>query len=228
MRDTDLGYDKITFAHNMALTALEGGCIDIMRTRGEGQAAAISAADLTEALELGSEEGDDGKRGLRKLINHLIMTHKLPIICQAGFGGGYYLTGAPTDTEQFYRTFVARGKTGLFKASCGRRAAYVDITYQYTLGFDDEPNGDMNRKSVAGGSGSCPRKPQFSLDDGPPVWVQVVSKCLDRAAADPDRYAAEIAALQKKYGDIFVPREKVRQLREKTAEFQQLLKEIAG
>ena len=216
MRETDLGYDKETFAHDMTLTAMEENCIDIMHNRGAGMEAAISAIDLTDALDLGSGKSPaDATRGARKLINHLIMTHKLPIICQAGYGGGYYLTGAPAETEQFYRTFVARGKTGLFKASCGRRAAYVDITYQYTLGFDDEP-------------GAPPKRQQFALDDGPPVWVQVVSKCLDRAAADPGRYAAELATLQKKYGDIFVPRETVRQLREKTAEFQQLLQQIAG
>ncbi len=216
MKDTDLGFDRVTLAHNMTLTPLEGDCIEAMRRRGEGAAAAMSAGDLAAILGLKDEPGgDEGKRNLRKLINHLIMTHKLPIICQAGCGGGYYLTGAPEETEQFYRTFIARGKTGLFKASCGRRAAYVDIAYQYTLGFDEPVTAPAKKQQ------------QFALDDGPPVWVQVVSKCLDRAAADPDRYAAEISALQKKYGDIFVPREKVRQLREKTAEFQRLLREIA-
>jgi len=215
MRDSDLGYDTKTLAHNMTLTALEGNCIDIMRSRGEGMAAAISAGDLADALGLGNDEGgDDGKRALRKFINHLIMTHRMPIICQAGYGGGYYLTGAPEETEQFYRSFISRGKTGLFKASCGRRAAYVDIAYQYTLGFDDDP-------------AAPPKKPQFSLDDGPAVWVQVVSKCLDRAAADPGKYAQELQSLQEKYGDIFVPRETVRQLREETAKFQQLLNRIS-
>ena len=216
MRDSDLGYDSKTLAHNMTLTELEGNCIDIMRSRGEGMAAAISAGDLADDLGLGS---DDGKRALRKFINHLIMTHKMPIICQAGYGGGYYLTGGPEETEQFYQTFISRGKTGLFKASCGRRAAYVDIAYQYTLGFDDDPGlGPLGKKGV-------PK--QFSLDDGPPVWVQVVSKCLDRAAADPGKYAQELQSLQEKYGDIFVPRETVRQLREETAKFQQLLNRIA-
>jgi hypothetical protein len=106
--------------------------------------------------------------------------------------------------------------TGLLKASRGKRASFVDLMAQLTFGFDEpvshEPIERLN----------------FTPDGSSvPAFVQLVTKYLDRISADPQKYAAEIKSLQNTYGDIFVPREKVRMLKEKTAEFQSLLREIA-
>ena len=213
MTYADLGIDKRTGVHSPELTGIESDCVDILQGRGCGRIAAICAADLAARLGL---DGERGTRDLRTLVNHLIMTHSLPIMCEAGGGGGYYLAGDPDETERFKATFRRRAMTGLVKASRGSKAAYVDMMYQYTLGFDDpETHAAIERL-------------RLQPDEDPvPAWVQLVTKLLDRLSSDPKRYAAEIRRLQESHGDIFVPRDKVMTLKEKTAEFQRLLSEIA-
>jgi len=49
--------------------------------------------------------------------------------------------------------------------------------------------------------------------EGPPLWVSVVTKFLDRLKNDPDRYARELRQLQDRYGELMVPRRRVRQLK---------------
>jgi len=222
MKSMDIGIDD-KGNHDPQLTDLERDCLDVFQATGEGAAAAISAQMLASQL-MGEQYGpgryrhqDSVKRDLRQLINHLIMSHRIPIICQAGAAGGYYLAGSATEVDRFYRTFHRRAMTGLLKASRGKKAAFVQIVAQLSLGFDDAA-------SLAVIEGL-----QLTPDEDPvPAWVQVATKLLDRISADPERYAAEIRRLQQAYGDIFVPREKVARLKAKTAEFQQLLSEIAG
>jgi hypothetical protein len=219
MNSIEMGYDKAG-RHDQSLTVLEGQCIDVLHRRGQGPDAAISAVDLTNrlGLDVAFKNEMTGTRAIRALVNHLITMHGIPIICQAGSGGGYYLTGGVEDTERFYRAFLSRGKTGLVKAARGRKAAYADLTVQYAL-FDEEEQSDDLKKE---------KKPFLLPDDGPPVWVRVLTQLLDRAAMNPEKYAEQIRMLQHKYGDIFVPRHKVDELRGKAEEFQRLLKEIAG
>jgi hypothetical protein len=214
MNNSDLGIDRRTGAHQAALTSLEAECVETMKKRGCGRIAAISAADM--AFALFEDGGERGKRDLRTLINHLIMTHSLPIMCEAGGGGGYYLPGDAKEAERFKAAFRRRSMTGLVKASRGSKAAFVDMMAQYTLGFDDPET-----VTVIEHMRFLPE------NDGTPAWVQLVTKFLDRISQDPKLYAAEIRRIQHTYGEIFVPREKVTMLKEKTAEFQKLLSEIA-
>jgi hypothetical protein len=213
MTYADLGIDKKTGVHSPELTGTESICVRILQERGSGRVSALSAADLACHLFLG---GDLGKRNLRTLINHLIMTHAIPIMCEAGPGGGYYLAGDTAETARFKETFRRRAMTGLVKASRGSKAAYVDLMYQYTLGFDDPKTQAVIEKLRL-----------LPEENTAPAWVQLVTKLLDRISADPQAYASEIRRIQKTYGEIFVPREKVAMLKEKTAEFQKLLSEIA-
>lgn len=215
MTYSELGINKKTGTHQAELTALELACISVLLKRGCGKTAAISAADLADRLF--RDGGEVGKRNLRALINHLIMTHSEPIMCEAGPGGGYYNPGVTAETERFKTTFHKRSMTGLVKASRGSKAAYVDIMYQYTLGFDDPE------------TQAAVEHMRFLPEEDPtPAWFQLATKLLDRFSSDPVAYAAELRTLQEKYGDIFVPREKVAMLKAKTAEFQKLLSEIAA
>ena len=212
MTNTDLGIDK-DGRHHLELTLMERSCFGAIEGRGLGRAAAISAGHLSCSLGL---YGETGKRKLRHLINHLIMSHKLPIMCEAGTGGGHYLPGCADEVARFKKAYHRRSMTGLVKMSRGSKAAYVDMMMQYTLGFDDpETQAVMERLSMA------------PDEDPVPVWVQLATRLLDRFSSDPVRYAEEIRKLQITYGDIFVPREKVSMLKQKTAEFQKLLSEIA-
>jgi hypothetical protein len=213
MTYAELGIDKKTGVHSPELTGTESICVRILQERGTGRIAAIPAAQLATSLFL---NGEMGKRGLRTLINHLIMTHAIPIMCEAGPGGGYYLAGDTIETARFKETFRRRAMTGLVKASRGSKAAYVDLMYQYTLGFDDPTTQRVIEKLRL-----------LPEENTAPAWVQLVTKLLDRISADPQAYAAEIRRIQATYGEIFVPREKVTILKQKTAEFQKLLSEIA-
>lgn len=211
MRDEDLGI--INGRHTPDLTAVEQRCLNILLIQGKGPDAVISQQRLAE-LVFG--RGDDCRRELRTLINHLIITHGISIMCRAGKGGGHYLPGSENDVNDFFRAFHKRSMTGLIKASRGKKASFVEIVTQLSLGFDDAENrAVLERLNLA------------PDDDPVPAWVQVVTTFLDRIAGDPRRYATEIRKIQQTYGDIFVPREKVRLLKEKTAEFQKLLREIA-
>ena len=212
MRESDLGIDK-RGVHSPELSGTESVCLRILQERGCGKIAAIPAIDLANRLFL---NGEIGKRNLRTLINHLIITHSKPIVCEAGVGGGYYLPGDTAEVERFNRTFHSRSMTGLLKASRGRKAAYADMMYQYSLGFDDPKTQAV-----------IERLRLIPDEDSTPVWVKLITKFLDRISSDPVVYSAEIRRLQEAYGDIFLPREKVTLLKQKTAEFQKLLSEIA-
>ena len=218
MKDCDLGI--VDNKHDLQLTDLESKCLDTLQQRGAGEKVAISAADLARAVGLedyASEGGtDEGKRDLRHLINHLIISHSIPIMCKAGFKGGYFLPGDETEVQRFYGAFHRRAMTGLVKASRGRKASFVDIMTQLSLGFDDPETKEALEQL------------RLTADADPvPAWVQIATRLLDRISDDPERYAAEIRKLQGKYGDIFVRREKVSELKRMTAQFQELLKEIA-
>lgn len=217
MRDADLGINEFG-KHDAQLTSIEQNCLDKFQQRGYGKAAAISANDLAWAAGFGSHEKaalEANKRELRRLINHLIITHGLPIICQSGDGGGYYLAGNPSEVEANYQAFHRRAMTGLLKASRGRKGAYVDMVSQLTLGFDDpEQQAALERLRLT---------PEA---DPVPAWVQLMTRFLDRLAADPEGNAEAIRRIQKEYGTIFVEKQTMKRLKEETAKFQTLLREI--
>ena len=221
--------------HDETLTEIERECLDALQSRGVGFKSAISAESLTITLgldyeDVGTKDEDGemldpaliekkkidlGKRKTRTLINHLIITHDIPIICKAGMNGGYFLAGNPTEVDEFYRTFHRRAMTGLLKASRGRKASFVSIMTQLSFGFE-----------VEGDKEAIERLRLLPDGDQAPAWVQMVTKFLGRLADDPQKYADEIRQIQRTYGDIFVPRDKIEMLRTKTAEFQKLLSEI--
>jgi hypothetical protein len=214
MRDCDIGLDE-TGKHNPVLTPLEAKCLETLQNRGSGVLAAISGRDLTRALGIDSVD----QRNTRYLVNHLIMTHQIPIMCQAGSGGGYYLTGSTEETQRFYRAFHKRAMTGLVKASKGRKASFVDIMTNLALGYDD-PDTMAQFDAV--------EHLRLTPDPDPlPAWVYVATNLLERLASDPQKYAEEIRRIQQNYGDIFVPRHKVAQIREMSAKLQEMLAEIA-
>lgn len=207
-----------------------------------GRAGAIPARELAELLPIIPEEGDTDaevvrdqldkpgikrvrrkrgeqglERALRHVVNRLIIKHGIPIMCQAGKGGGYYLPAGDDEVEANHARFHQRAMTGLMKATRSRKSAYADAVLQLTFDFDG-PAGDAVRQRL----GMPPRS-----RESVPAWVQVVTKLLDRVKGDPTAYAEEIRAIQERYGDIFVPRYKVRELREELGKVQRMLGELA-
>lgn len=156
------------------------------------------------------------KRRLRKVINSLVIRRGISISCQAGSGGGYFLPATVVEVEHNHALFHKRAMTGLVKATRGRKSAYADAVIQLTMDFD------RKGKEIADSLG-LPR----GEDSGPPPWVSVVTGLLQQVKGDPNRYAAEIKRLQDEFGDIFVRRDKVRDIRKVAGELNKLLEGLA-
>jgi len=201
-----------------------------------GKPSAIPAPELAAVLPLAAGDDDNdpeasgaGKkqkktrtqgaleRHLREIINRLVIKHGIPIMCEAGPGGGYYLPAGSTEVEANHARFHQRAMTGLMKATRSRRSAYADEVLQLTFDYDGEL-GDVVRARL----GMPPR-----LSTEPPAWVQLVTKLLDRVKGDPRAYAEQIRAIQERYGDIFVPQYKVRELKEELSKVHRMLEELA-
>jgi len=214
MIDEDLGIRK-DGTHQKALTDIEARCVDLLRKEAQGRENALSAPDLGGWVFMHENE-EQGKRDLRELVNHLICTHHISVQSMPGQGGGYWLPENKAEVEAVYQSRRKRAFTGLVKMSQGKKSAYVDIVQQITLGFD-EPAGNIVIERF-----------KFTPDkDIGPTWLKLVTRFLKMVDKDPQKYAAEIDALQKSFGDIFIPRGMVIQLRRKTEELQEMLKKIA-
>jgi len=200
--------------HSRKLSDTEARCVAALKNH-VGRPDAIAAEDLVEHV-FGIMADQEDKRNLRHLINHLIITHRMSILCMAGPGGGYYLPATPEEVRAFYHAFHKRAMTGLVKASRGQKAAFIDTIEQLTLWYD-APEGEALLARLT------PERDK----DPTPAWVQLVTRHLERLSADPQKFAAEIAALQDKFGDIFVPRAKLQRLNALSDELQTLLKEVA-
>lgn len=214
MKLLDLGYQENK--HHQTLTPFEARCVDVLTELGTGQLWAIPAGHLAIKLGLALNlDTDSGKRKLRKLINHLIIDHKIPIMCKAGQGGGYFLADSDEEVQEFCNAFRRRAMTGLLKQSQGKKAAFVDLMTQLTLDFDTPEMVEAREKL------------QFTKDEDPvPTFVTVVTKFLDRITGDPKKYAEEIRELQTKYGDIFVPAGWKQQLSKQIMDLQSLMGRI--
>ena len=189
-----------------------------------GRVAALTADELANEVTGVDYCGADpdkyhesAKRRLRSVINHLIIRHGIPIMCEAGKGGGYYLPGDESEVEQNHARFHRRAMTGLMKASRARKSAYADAVIQLAMGYD-APEGHEIRQRLGA---------PISRAASPPAWVQVVTRLLDHLKGNPEAYATQIAHIQERYGDIFVPRHKVRELRELSGRLQRVLGGLA-
>lgn len=195
--------------------------------RPQGRKGALTAGRLSEVLHplmLESvperrliEHAETCKRRLRKVINRLIIHFGIPIMCEAGYGGGYYLPAHDGEVEANHGRFHKRSMTGLVKASRARKAAYADAIVQLTLGYEKEADAVRERLGIP-----------VQDDEGPPPWVAVVTGLLDRVKGDPEKYAAEIGRIRDEYGDIFVRRDKVKEIRRLSSELNRVLEGLAS
>ncbi len=201
--------------HNRNLTYIEATCIGTLESNGKGRNHAIPSGELITWVfpDLDIEQA---KRNLRALVNHIICTHRLPICSMPGNGGGYWLPETKDEEVAVYEARRKRAFTGLVKMSLGRKGAYVDTIEQLSFWFD-EPEGAQAIERLR----LAPDKDEM------PIWLKLVTRLLTRIEKDPQRYAVEISALQRNFGDIFVPRATMNLLKEKLRETQELLGKIA-
>lgn len=227
LSQSDLGIDKGS-VHHMELTMLEAECLNILQRGCVGIQQAMAAntlASLLFGIEIGPEDDPAGvaeqleaaKRNLRALINHLIIEHQIPILSSGGRPGGYWIPETKNEEEMVYAARKKRAFTGMVKACKGRKASYVQDMEQMLLWFDEPEGHDAIRRL------------RLPVEKDPvPAWVRLTTRLLDRFSRDPQRYAAEIAELQRQFGDIFVPKATVAKLRSAATTIQELLKEVAA
>lgn len=184
-----------------------------------GREAAVSAevlamelATVSSGRTLAEDLEDGGKRRVRRVFNQLTIKYKLPLCSEAGRGGGYYIAASDSEVEANYARFHKRAMTGLMKATRARKGAYADAMIQLTMGFDGAIGDEIRQKMGVTRS--------TSERNAPPAWVSVVTKLLERMESDPQQYADQIRELQERFGDIFVPRDRVRRIRELTTALQ--------
>jgi len=157
---------------------------------------------------------DEWKRDVRRLHNHLVMSHEhLPIMSKAGRFGGYWLAETEDEAEAFFYSFRKRGMTGLVKASRGKKAAMTEIVEQLTFDFEE----------LTDATGTIVSGPDTRGTSAP---VAVVDAFLKRMLENPDRYAAGLRMIGKKYGGVLLPRRQIDAMREKAAELSRLVAEI--
>lgn len=208
-----LGIDK-SGIHSRDLTELEADAVRILNDKAKGIGSALSALQLACALFDGASIEQD-KRNVRHLVNHLIVSHRIPICSMSGKDGGYFFPITKDEETLVYNARKKRAITGLVKMSQGRKNALVDSAEQLVL-FMDNPD---NQKAI--------ERLQLVPDEGPlPAWVQLVTRLLDKLSRDPKRYAIEICELQRQFGDMFVPRETMKQLRTAAKTINTLLDDV--
>lgn len=204
--------------HVSELTAAERRCIDTLQHHvgSDNPAPAYYLADHV----IGGASPSRSTRQLRQLVNHLIINHDIPIICQAGLGGGYWLPGSKAEVEHFHQAFRKRAMTGLVKACRGKKAAFVEMVTQLTIEFDQE----------SGQEAQAPAMERLKLipDADPiPASVQVITAQLKRYHQEPEKFAAEIRQIQKDFGEVLIPRDRLRRIKRATQRLQHLLADVA-
>lgn len=151
----------------------------------------------------------DWKREIRKMHNHLVMDHDLPILSAAGYGGGYWMAEHEGEAEDFYNAFKRRGLTGLVKATRGKQASVVELMTQLSFEW-----GDDLLASTPASDAAAP--PSVTMP------IQIVDKFLEQILADPDRYAAGIARLRKKFGQRLIDDEQIQAIKTQVATLTQM------
>lgn len=224
MKLEELGIDPKTMRHKkVPLTHEENAFIGILWIDHVGADNKISADDL--AFEWGMKVRGPGggveewKREVRHLQNHFLIDHNLPILSQAGIGGGYWIAENEQEAAEFYDSFRKRGLTGLVKATRGKQSAMIDMVTQLSFRWEE---------LVDKVQGAHPSIPQGERVGTAPV--EVVDEFLSRMSRDPERFAEDLKKLGEKYGSVLLPKkryeEMVAAISNKAAELQQLAQEL--
>lgn len=215
MKSEDLGFDRKTGRHDAGLTYTEDKFVEILWEDHMGFDNRISADDLTQEFIFKPEDKpialsqlEYGKRGVRRMHNHLLIYHdNIPILSRAGIQGGYWFAQNKLEASLFYDTFRKRGMTGLLKASRGKQSVMVDIVEQLSFQFDDL----IDKTST-----QYPRSREF-------MSIKVLDAFLERMTRDPEKFADGLRKLGKKYGSVLLPRDQVTAMRAKARELQQMV-----
>jgi len=191
-----MGIDTGTFYHRKnPLTPEENAFLALMWVDHVGEENKISAQALAARYRERVAKFTPiewCKREIRHMQNHLLFDHNIPVLSQAGNGGGYWIAENDDEGKAFYSTFRKRGLTGLVKASRGRQSAMVDMITQLSFKFEELVDKTM----------SLPKKDRASV----PAPVEVVDAFLQKMLEDPERFSDGLKLIGEKYGSVLIPR----------------------
>ena len=157
------------------LTETETAVMRIMENH-KGPLQAISMTRLAKLTGI-------GERRLRGIINHLILTHSIPILSSTQRRvSGYYLCREKEEVRRFNRAFKKRAITGLLKAASVNRSSLLEVANR--LAFDYYRAQPGERRKVPG------------MD-------RVVSNYLRHLRENSDMYREEIERLREDFRAIF-------------------------
>lgn len=219
MKYEDFGIDPRTKRHNKApLTAAESVFLGIIWVDHVGRGNCISANEFARRyagrLHM-TETHAQVKREIRKMQNHLITEHNIPIYSQAGHGGGYWIGETAAEGHDFYDTFRKRGLTGLVKASRGKKSAMVDMVTQLSFEWRD----------LMASAGMVP-----DTKDDAAAPVEIVDAFLKKMLSDPEKFASGLRKLGEKYGSVLIPRKRfdamIGAIKARAAELQDLARSL--
>ncbi|MFQ5646268.1 MAG: hypothetical protein ACE5GM_05005 [bacterium] len=114
--------------NNSELDSTERKLIGLLSSR-QGEIKAVSMKKLAAELKMSS-------RLLRGYINHLIMEHRIPIMCSTRRkASGYYWCNSQAELKSFNETFKKRAVTSLLKAASMNRQTVVEVAGDLLLEY---------------------------------------------------------------------------------------------
>jgi len=151
--------------------------IKVMRIM-ENHKGILQAISMTHLAELTGI----GQRRLRGIINHLILTHAVPILSSTQRSvSGYYLCREKNEVQRFNRAFKKRAITGLLKAASVNRSSLLEVANR--LAFDYY-------------------RVQTKKSEKIPGMTKVVNRYLQHIKANPKLYQREIQQLKEDFQRI--------------------------
>lgn len=113
------------------------------------------------------------------------------------------MPASDVEVEANHRRSHDRAMTGLMNAARAREGAHADAMIRLTPGFESRKGEELRERRGA----------EMKEDDSPPARMNVATGLLDRLQWDPEAHAAQIREIRHEYGNIFVPRDKMEELR---------------
>ena len=198
MKYNFIGIDHKTGYHRKSpLTPEESRFLGALWETHVGESNAVCAGDLAMKARL-------RPRYVRKMQNHLLFDHNIPVLSAAGHDGGYFIAESEGEADRFYDTFRKRGLTGLVKASRGKQSAMVEMVTQLSFEFDDLVD-------------QMDRTPNIRPRGGVPMPAEVVDAFLTRMTRNPEKFADDIRKIREKHGAVLLPKERVREMQRQAA-----------
>lgn len=123
-----------------------------------------------------------GERRLRGIINHLILTHSIPILSSTQRRvSGYYLCRDKDEVHRFNRAFKKRAITGLLKAASVNSSSLLEVANRLALDY---------------------YRSHSTKSQKVPGMARVVSRYLEHIKKNPRLYQEEIGQLRKVFQGI--------------------------